>query len=99
MPRRSNKRGYVRVLSRHPSHSREFRNQIPTKRSVCWRLGSITPTNNAIQINTVEAVENSMDKLRMKQLFGDQAYSPNYAYWNGNSWSTKKGEMNDARTS
>ena len=60
-----------RIFSRHPSHSILRRNLPPNAYRSVVRLGSITPTTTGryVEINTVDAVENSMDKLKMKRLF------------------------------
>jgi hypothetical protein len=61
----------VKIKSRHPSHS-PLRNQLPL---LPWRavvrLGSITPLNrlNRIEINSIQSVKNSSDKLKTKQCF------------------------------
>lgn len=63
----------VRILSRHPSHS-SIRNAIktPTGKRVVLRLGSNTPTANYdLEINTVASIENTANKMKMKQLFYD----------------------------
>lgn len=61
----------VKIKSRHPSHS-PLRNQLPLLpcRAVV-RLGSITPLNrlNRIEINSIQSVKNSADKLKMKKCF------------------------------
>ena len=76
MPR-LNQKGYLRILTRHPSH-KVLRNLIPTKRRIGLRLGSITPTNH-FSFNPVEAVENSKDKLVMKRIFRDaEVTSPQF---------------------
>ena len=65
---------FVKIRSRHPSHS-VLRRKISTLYNVIFRLGSTTPTSeitknpNVIEINTVEAVKNSANKLLMKQCF------------------------------
>lgn len=66
---------------------------IPLRRSILTdhfavvRLGSLTPTDycfrkprKAIEINTVEAIQNSRDKLRMKACF-DKGKVPQAEYW------------------
>lgn len=87
---RLNRNGFVRLLTRHPNAINELRNQIETPHDVCLRLGSTTPSNNEIQINTVQSVVNSSDKLLMKSLFNGD-YTPDYWFWDGDSW----GGMND----
>lgn len=74
MPRTIKKRPFTkfrtRVFSRHPSHS-ELRLQLILLpfRSVV-RLGSTTVSKpGRIECNTVDAIRNSADKLRMKECF------------------------------
>jgi len=67
------------IRSRHPSHNglRQARLQVPARTVI--RFGSTTPLaqiypglqnyDNIVELNTVEAVKNSMDKQRMKELF------------------------------
>lgn len=74
---------YPLILSRHPSHS-VFRRNIELKkacnrRSVV-RFGSTTEVDDSIakggsrvEINTVEAIKNSANKLRMKTCFSNNA--------------------------
>jgi len=68
---------YLRVLSRHPSHqvlrspknkSRPGKGLLLKFKSVI-RLGSTSPSNIPIQINSIEAVKNSSNKLLMKECF------------------------------
>lgn len=64
------KKFYLRIRSRHPSHSFLRRNKelrFPT-RSIL-RLGSVTSETEGIELNTIQAVNNSKDKKRMKELF------------------------------
>ena len=64
-------KGYVRVFSRHPSHS-PLRNSIKTLgKEVIIRLGSVTSPTYVpdIEINTVESIENTKNKYTMKKLF------------------------------
>jgi glutathione synthase/RimK-type ligase-like ATP-grasp enzyme len=56
--------------------ARPLRHSILTDKRVVVRLGSLTPTSkvfptsrDVIEINTVEAIQNSRDKLRMKECF------------------------------
>lgn len=60
------------VYSRHPSHVK-LREHLPHfNKSVIIRLGSTNPGINSdqkIQINTVQAIKNSSDKLLMKECF------------------------------
>lgn len=60
----------LRVLSRHPSH-KVIRNLVlmPNNMTGVCRLGSTTPGAYDVEINTVQSVENTMDKLKMKQFF------------------------------
>ena len=65
------KSGYARIFSRHPSHS-ILRNKILTKLKVYIRFGSLTETKGRrpdIEINTVQSIINTMNKLTMKRLF------------------------------
>jgi D-alanine-D-alanine ligase-like ATP-grasp enzyme len=63
---------YLRVLSRHPSVS-ELRNKVLIpKHIVVYRHGSSTAGKFEYEINSVECVKNSSDKLLMKRCF-DQA--------------------------
>lgn len=71
------KKKFVSVRSRHPSHS-AIRRKIETNHNVVFRLGSTTPTSevfktakNVIEINTVQAVTNSANKLLMKRKFAE----------------------------
>lgn len=67
----------LRVFSRHPSHS-IIRNAIPVPEGqrICIRLGSITPMKNTTyEINTVESIENTKDKFKMKSLFKEAGVS------------------------
>lgn len=66
-------RGTLRVFSRHPSHS-GIRNKIVLPKGVkaCIRLGSLTELpayKPDIEINSVEGIQNTMNKLKMKELF------------------------------
>lgn len=60
----------LRILSRHPSHA-ILRRRIPllNNTGAVLRLGSTTSDNSEIQINTVQSVKNSSDKIKMKQIF------------------------------
>lgn len=67
---------YLRVRSRHPSHNilRSPKNRVPGDGILCdhlalIRLGSVTESNIPIQINSIEGVKNSKDKLLMKRCF------------------------------
>ena len=64
---------YLQILSRHPSHS-IFRKAIRTYgNNMCFRLGSTTRMvrNNIIEINSVEAIQNSSSKKLMKARFAE----------------------------
>src|SRR5688572_27052858 len=61
-----------RIRSRHPSHD-PLRDLLPraSKRAIV-RLGSTTPTptdREYIEVNTVQSIQNSANKLRMKICF------------------------------
>jgi len=62
----------VRIFSRHPSHN-SIRNKIyvPRNKHIIFRLGSLsTPRRKAdLEINTVESIQNTMNKITMKKLF------------------------------
>lgn len=67
----------LRVLSRHPSH-KIVRNaiRVPKGKLCVARFGSVTPTKNYdLEINTVQSIENTSNKLRMKQLFREAGVS------------------------
>lgn len=62
----------IRIRSRHPSHD-PLRELLPlaSKRAIV-RLGSTTPTPTGrqfIEVNTVQSIQNSANKLLMKQCF------------------------------
>jgi glutathione synthase/RimK-type ligase-like ATP-grasp enzyme len=61
---------YLRVYSRHPSHS-VLRNRILLPVFSCIRLGSTTVSNlpYKVEINSVQSIKNSADKLLMKKCF------------------------------
>ena len=65
-------RYYTRIRSRHPSH--DFLRKNPElkmpKRSLI-RFGSVTQNNRpgTLEINSIESIKNSKDKLRMKNCF------------------------------
>ena len=63
-------RHHMRVFSRHPSH-RSLRMKVPTGGTrTLLRLGSSTTSNwPSIEINTVDAIKNSSNKIKMKKLF------------------------------
>lgn len=58
-----------KIFSRHPSHSllRVKLPLLPFKSVV--RLGSMTPSFDRVECNTIQAVKNSSNKLLMKQCF------------------------------
>lgn len=60
---------HLRLLSRHPS-AKQVRNKvlIPGKK-VVYRHGSTTVGNFNYEINSVNSIKNSADKLRMKECF------------------------------
>lgn len=67
--KRKYKNKYARVLSRHPSHS-FLRLNVRVKQPTLIRLGSVTvKSHDGIEINTIAAINNCTDKIRMKQLF------------------------------
>lgn len=61
---------YIRIKSRHPSHS-FLRRAIKSDKKVLVRFGSTTPTNKVYDliINSVESIKNAKNKLRMKTKF------------------------------
>ncbi len=73
-----NKR-YIRVLSRHPSHRilrKPIKGRVDERKGVlvpalaCIRLGSTTNWDKTgIQINSIESIQNSSSKLKMKNCF------------------------------
>lgn len=75
-------KSYLRVYSRHSTHN-PIRNfiKMPEGKTGILRLGSLsTPKYKVdIELNTVESIENTMNKLRMKQLFKEcSVSSPNF---------------------
>jgi D-alanine-D-alanine ligase-like ATP-grasp enzyme len=60
----------LRVYSRHPSH-KVLRNRILLPVLSCIRLGSSTTSNlpYKVEINSVQSIKNSADKLLMKKCF------------------------------
>ena len=77
-----------RVLSKHPSH-KVFRKALPVIKGLKYvvRLGSTTELpdvkskgGDRIEINTVESIKNSMDKLKMKKCF-NQANAKTAQWW------------------
>lgn len=64
------KKFFLRVRSRHPSHNGLRRNKnLLFLEKVVFRLGSTTQTLIKKEINSVESIRNSSDKLKMKALF------------------------------
>lgn len=60
---------YLKIFSRHPS-SKGIRKTIPVKgKNVVYRHGSTTEGNFEYEINSVESIKNSADKLKMKECF------------------------------
>lgn len=80
-----NKRGYVVIRSRHGSTDEQLLNRIPTEHSVVYRHGSVSKSSMKIEINTIESIVRSSNKLLMKQIF-DSPHSPTYWAWNGDHW-------------
>ena len=80
---------YLRVFSRHPSH-RVIRNKVLLPVLALLRLGSTTKGNAKyqVEINSVEGVKNSSNKLLMKQCFTrDNVKTADwYKYANGFFW-------------
>lgn len=60
---------YVRVLSRHPSTAGLRKAVLIKGEKVVYRHGSVTKQDIEMEINSVDSVENSADKLKMKQAF------------------------------
>ncbi len=58
-----------RIRSRHPSHNVLRRILPKVEKTVVVRFGSTTISNANIEVNTIEAVKNSSDKLKMKNKF------------------------------
>lgn len=70
---------HMRVFSRHPSVA-GLRNSILVKgKKVVYRHGSFTEGDYFYEINSVESVKNSADKLKMKQCFDKGGVS--HANW------------------
>lgn len=96
-------RGFFPMIrSRHPSHSclRRSLKKLPFRSVI--RFGSTTQMNDKrIEINTVEAVQTSMNKLRMKHAFSSKkvntarwfTFSKNRFFENGNGESMTIEEM------
>lgn len=59
---------YLKIRSRHPSHDL-IRKSIRINRPATLRLGSFTPSDDIIQINSVDSCINSSNKSAMKRLF------------------------------
>lgn len=60
---------YLRVLSRHPSTSGIRNSILVPKVKAVYRHGSTTDGGFEYEINTVDSVKVSSDKLKMKQSF------------------------------
>lgn len=62
---------FIRVFSRHPSHQkiRKENGGVLCPELAVIRLGSTTPSKKKIQINSIESIKNSSNKLLMKQCF------------------------------
>lgn len=60
---------YLRVLSRHPSTSGLRNKLLISKFKAVYRHGSTTSGDFEYEINSVDSVKNSADKLLMKQCF------------------------------
>jgi glutathione synthase/RimK-type ligase-like ATP-grasp enzyme len=82
---RKKKKTLLHVRSRHPSHRILRRNPLLRTfgKRILFRLGSTTELNNVkpyhYEINSVEAIKNSSDKLKMKKCF--QEVGCNTAVW------------------
>jgi len=77
MSRIKNKKGYLHIRSRHPSHD-QIKNQIEHP-SACIRFGSQTETNHDIQLNLPRAIALSANKLEMKRIFAETTeHTPQY---------------------
>ena len=73
------KQQFLKVRSRHPSHN-ILRKKIPTEKKAVFRLGSSTEMpEDYIEINTIDAVKNSANKLLMKTCFDEAGV--NTAEW------------------
>lgn len=78
---------YVRIRT-HNSSSRPLRGAILVDNWAVCRLGSLTPTrecfstphSNVIEVNTVDAIQNSRSKLRMKACFATKNI-PQSEWW------------------
>lgn len=73
-----------KVLSRHPSH-KELRKMLKkhiSSKLIILRLGSLTIVNSGTEINTIDGVKNSSDKLKMKKCFDN--YNVTTAKWTNN---------------
>lgn len=89
---RLNKRGFLAILSRHPS-VKEIRNNIKLSFRAIYRHGSKTVSRALVQINSIESIINASDKLTMKKLFKEAGViSPNFLIPNANSKYEHKSE-------
>ena len=69
------KMAYSEIRSRHPSHNIFRKNPLLNfNKSVLIRLGSTTPTkkNWDVEINSIDSINKSSDKLLMKHCFDDE---------------------------
>ena len=82
-----NKKGFVRILTRHPTAIEELRNRIPTEEFIIYRHGSISliTGNKYKEINRISGILNCSDKLRMKYLIGPE-YGPEYFFFEHDVW-------------
>lgn len=82
----------LRILSRHPSCAKLKHKILIKGAKVVYRHGSTTQGNFNYEINSVESVKNSADKLRMKQCFTKAGISQ--ANWRRLQDLTSKDELN-----
>lgn len=75
---------FVDIRSRHPSHD-VFRKRFKSRKNVLIRLGStrIYKKKYDLEINSIEAIENSSNKYRMKTLFNKNGVTT--AQWVSNA--------------
>ena len=69
---------FARIKSRHPSHGvlrKRNGNGVLCNHLAVVRFGSTTPSNIPVEINSIEAIKNSSNKIRMKQCFDDSDVS------------------------
>lgn len=100
------------IRSQHPTHDHLRRSLNRVNRRVVVRLGSTTSLQDIyrkknltpfqmekiVEINTVQAIENSADKKLMKQCFeeGDVKTAMWYTYGNGHFWSSHGHDNNES---